>query len=69
MRTKIIKHNPNNYAKTRMTGVIYGKGDQKIRESKTVTKVTPRGTRVKAVKYGPVSYYGKQTKSKTITRK
>lgn len=65
MRKKTITYNPKNYANTKMTGVIYGKNDQKIREKKVVE--TKR--KVKTVNYGPVDYYGKQTKTKTKTRK
>lgn len=62
-RKKTIKYNPEHYLKEGvMAGVIYGKGDKKIRESKTVIKSNGK---IKEVKYGPVDYYGNQTKTKT----
>lgn len=58
-------YNPNNFAKTRMAGVIYGNRDQSIKQSKVVVRETPRKTIIKTTKYGPVSYYEKQTKTKS----
>ena len=48
-----------------MAGVVYGKVDQKIRESKVVTKTNGKK---KIVNYSPVDYYGKQTKTKVVTK-
>lgn len=49
-----------------MAGVVYGKKDKKIRTSKTVIKSNGK---VKTVTYGPVDYYGKQTKTKVKTKR
>lgn len=66
MRTKKITHNPQNYSKKGiMAGVVYGKGDKKIKEKKVVTRETPRKTVTKTTDYGPVDYYGKQLKTRT----
>ena len=65
MKTKVITYDPNHYKKTRMTGVVYGGKKEKIRTSKTVTKSNGK---VKTVTYGPIDYYGKQTKTKTVTK-
>lgn len=62
MKKKVIKYNPEHYLKDGiMAGVIYGKGDKKIRESKTVTKSNGK---TKVVEYGPIDYYENQTKTK-----
>lgn len=68
-RKKVVKYDPQNYSKKGvMAGVVYGSGDKKIKSKKTVTLSTPRKTRTKVVEYGPIDYYGKQTKKKTITK-
>lgn len=65
MKTKVITYDPTNYKKTRMTSTVYGRNDQKIRSSKTVTKSNGK---TKVVTYGPVDYYGRQTKTKVKTK-
>lgn len=53
----------NNYKDTRMTGVVYGKGDKNIPKEREVTRTSPiNGVRtVKTKTYGPTDYYGKQS--------
>lgn len=70
-RTVTKEYDSSNYnKKSRMAGVIYGKGDQKIKSAKTVTTKTPRKTTKTTTSYGPTNYYGKQSKTryKEITR-
>lgn len=64
-KQKTITYDPTNFAGTLMAGTVYRKGDQKIRKSKTVTKSNGK---VKTVTYGPMNYYGKQTKTKLVTK-
>jgi hypothetical protein len=68
VRTKVVRYDPNNYEKTRMTGVVYGKKDQKIKKEKVVVynNTKTNNTRAKIVEYGPVSYYGTQSSKKSI---
>lgn len=66
MKTKQILRNPNHYQNTRMTGVVYGRGDQKIRTNKIVGKSNGK---VKIVTYSPVDYYGKQKKTKVVIKR
>lgn len=61
MRKKVITYDPTHYKRTPSVVAVYGKNDQKIRKTKTVT--TPHKTKV--VEYGPAAYTGKQTKTKT----
>lgn len=58
-------YNPNNYQKTPMTSNLYGKKPESIKQIKTTVRETPRRTVIKTTKYGPVNYYGKQTKTKS----
>lgn len=58
-------YNPKNYQDTKMTANIYAKQDQSIKQVKVTAKELPRKTIIKTTKYGPVNYYGKQTKTKT----
>lgn len=69
-RTSTTEYDPKNYANTPMTGTVYGKGKGKglIKKSKTVVTTTPFSTRTKTTKFGPVNYYGKQTKTTTKTK-
>lgn len=70
-RTVTKNYDPMNYDKTsRMAGVVYGKGNQKIKKSKIVTVQTPRKTTKTTISYSPVGYYGKQSKQvyREITR-
>lgn len=60
-------YNPNNYANTRMAGVVYGNKNQKIKQTKTTVNDLPWGTYIKTKTYGPANYYGKQTKN--VSRK
>jgi hypothetical protein len=46
-----------------MPGVIYGKGDQMIKTKKSTIINTPKSMRTKVTTYGPIGYYGRQTKS------
>jgi hypothetical protein len=65
-RIVIKTFDPQNYSKKGiMAGVVYGDGTHKIKKQKVVTVTTPRKTKVKTVDYGPIDYYGKQTKTKT----
>lgn len=65
-RKKTISYDSNNYDKnSTMAQLIYAGKNLKIRKSKIVD--TPRKT--KTVTYGPVDYYGKQTKTKSIVYK
>lgn len=70
-RTVTKTYDSSNYnKKSRMAGVVYGKGNQKIKSSKVVTTKTPRKTTKTTLTYGPAGYYGKQGKSvyREITR-
>jgi len=64
-RTKKITYDPTNYEKNRMTSVIYGDDKHKIKKQKVVETAYKK----KIVDYGPVNYYGKQKKTKTIIKK
>lgn len=64
MRTKKITYNRANY-QPGIAETIYGKGDYKIKQQKVVTRTTPRKTVTRTVDYGPVNYYGKQTKTRS----
>lgn len=64
-RTKEKEYDPTHYDNDRMTGVIYGKNDKKIKKQTTVTIDTPKKTITKTKKYSPISYAGTQTKTKT----
>lgn len=66
--SKDTQYDPKNYKKTRMTDAIYGNEDQNIKKIKTVTIETPKMKRTKTVNYSPINYYGKQTKTKTVTK-
>lgn len=69
-RTVTKNYDSSNYKKTRMTGVVYGKGKYPIKSSKVITTKTPRKTTKTTLTYGPVNYVGKQSKSvyREITR-
>ena len=64
-KVKSVTYNPNNYQKTTMASNVYGNKDQSIKQVKTVVKELPKRTVIKTTKYGPVNYYGKQTKTKS----
>lgn len=62
-RTVTKETDPTNYKKTPLTTTIYGKNDQKIKKSKTVVTELGDKKKVKTIDYGPVNYYGKQTRT------
>ena len=64
-RTKTVTHDPSNYEKNRMTSTVYGDNKHKIKKQKVIETAYKK----KVVDYGPINYYGKQKKTKTITRK
>lgn len=72
-RTVIKQNDPENYSRQGvMAGTVYGDGKYPIKKKKIViseNKLTGTKTR-KSVDYGPVNYYGKQTKTikKTKTK-
>jgi len=63
-RKKTITYDPTNYQGGMATNV-YGDNKHKIRKQKVVETARKK----KIVDYGPVNYYGKQKKTKTIIRK
>lgn len=65
MKTKKITYDPTHYVRTRMASTVYGDEDEKIRKHKVVAKSNGK---VKVVTYSPVNYYGKQKKTKTVTK-
>jgi hypothetical protein len=65
-RTKTVEYDSDNYdQKGIMAGTIYKGKNIPIKKKKTVVTSTPRKTVTKTTDYSPISYYGKQTKTKT----
>lgn len=67
-RTVTKQFDPKNY-KSGVTSNAYGANDKKIKKTKTIVIETPKKTKVKTVNYGPIDYYGKQLKTKVITKR
>lgn len=67
-RTVTKTFDPNHYANSTMAGVIYGGKNIPIKKDKTVVTTKPKKTITKVVKYSPVDYYGRQTRTKTKSR-
>lgn len=65
---KKVTFDPSNYANTTMAGVVYRGGKYPIKKQKQVIKVTPKKIETKTVDYGPINYYGKQTKTSTKSK-
>lgn len=61
---------PDHYAKGTMASSVYGDEEYKIKKRKKVTKYDRKGNikKIKEIEYSPISYYGKQTKTKKVTR-
>lgn len=71
-RTVSKTTDPDNYSKSGvMPGVVYAGKNIPIKKQKvvTITNTKTGANRVKTVDYGPADYYGKQSKTKTITKK
>ena len=52
-----------------MADQIYADANKNIKVSKTKVREGKKNTRTKTVTYSPISYYGKQTRTVTRTKK
>lgn len=65
----ITKTTDTNHFKKGMASVIYAGKKKPIKKKKVVVKDNKRRTKTKTVKYSPINYYGKQTRTVTRTKK